>query len=57
MMDPIYVILYAVIITLLLTLALPRLSQVSPALKRFFWLTAVVGGIVLLVFIYLAFIA
>lgn len=56
-MDPIYVILYAVIITLLLTLALPRLSQVSPALKRFFWLTAVVGGIVLLVFIYLAFIA
>lgn len=53
-MDPIYIILYAVIITLLLTLALPRLRQVSPALRRFFWIAVALGGIALLVMIYLA---
>lgn len=56
-MSPIYIILYAVIVTLLLTLAFPRLRQASPALRRFGWIAALIGGIALLVVTYFAFIS
>ena len=54
-MDPIYIILYAVIITLLLTLVFPRLRQASPTIRRSLWLSTIAGGIALLIFTYLIF--
>lgn len=54
-MDPIYIILYAVIITLLLTLVFPRFRQANPALRRTMWLSTIAGGIVLLVIAYMIF--
>jgi hypothetical protein len=54
-MDPIFIILYAVIITILLTLVFPRFRQASPALRRFLWIAAIIGGIALLIVTYIAF--
>lgn len=54
-MKPIYIILYAVIVTLVLTLVLPRLRQVSPALRRSLWITTGIGGVALLIVAYLVF--
>lgn len=54
-MEPIYIILYAVIVTLLLVLIMPRLRQASPALRRILWIAFVVGGVGLLIVIYLTF--
>lgn len=56
-MPPIYIILYAVIVTLLLTLVFPRFRQASPALRRLLWLGGLIGGIALLVVTYFAFTA
>jgi hypothetical protein len=36
-MKPIYIILYAMIVILVLTLVLPRMRQASPALRRSLW--------------------
>lgn len=52
-MKPIYIILYAVIVTLVLTLVLPRMRQASPALRRSLWVTASIGGVALLIVAYL----
>jgi hypothetical protein len=52
-MDPIYIILFAVVVTLVLTLAFPRLRSVSPALRRVLWIAVIIGGIALLIVIYL----
>jgi len=44
--DPIFVILYAVAVTLLLTLVLPRLTrsdQASPGARRLLWILAIAG--------------
>lgn len=46
-MDPIYIILYAVVVTLLLTLAFPRIRQADPSDRPRLWL-AFVGGVVAL---------
>jgi hypothetical protein len=46
-MKPIYLILYAVLITLLLTLALPRLEKANPANKRSLWIAAIAGALIL----------
>ena len=46
-MKPIYLILYAVLITLLLTLALPRLEKANPVNKRFLWIGAIAGVLIL----------
>jgi nitrogen fixation/metabolism regulation signal transduction histidine kinase len=54
-MDPIFVILYAVILTLVLTLVLPRVRQVSPLMRRFLWITFAVGAIAFLVVAYIVF--
>lgn len=54
-MDAIYIILFAIILTLVLTLAMPRLSQASPALRRFLWITVIVGVIALIAVITIAF--
>ena len=51
-MKPIFIILYAVIITLVLTLAFPRLKQVGPMLRRYIWLATFVGTLVLLIVIF-----
>jgi hypothetical protein len=49
-MKPIYIILYVVIITLLLTLfVVPRSRQVTPAVRRLLWLTSIAGLAVLIV--------
>ena len=53
-MKPIFIILYAVIVTLLLTLFFPRFRQASPALRRSLWIISIFGGITLLVITYLA---
>ncbi len=53
-MNPIYLILFAVIVTLLLTLAIPRLRPVSPTGRRFLWVAMIAGLVVLLVIIVLA---
>jgi len=55
-MDPIYIILYAVIVTLLLTLVFPRFKMASPTLGRYLLVVVIVGGIALLVITYLAFV-
>ena len=54
-MEPIYIILYAVIITLVLTLVIPRLGEPSPALRRLLWISAIFGGVVFLAITYLVF--
>lgn len=46
-MDPIYLILYAVIVTLVLTLAFPRLRTSNPRLARILLALGVVGLLVL----------
>jgi hypothetical protein len=48
-MKPIFLILYIVIVTLLLSLALPRLRKVNKGLQRLFWISSTVGGIALLI--------
>ena len=48
-MKPIFIILYAVIITLALTLVFARPRRVTPTVRRFFWIAALVGGVALLV--------
>jgi len=48
-MSPIFLILYVVIITLVLTLVLPRLSEPSPQLRQALLVAAVAGAGVLLV--------
>jgi hypothetical protein len=55
-MEPIYIILYVVIVTLVLTLVFPRIRQVSPTLRRLLWIAVIVGGTALLAVTYLAFI-
>lgn len=52
-MDPIYIILFAVIVTLVLTLVIPRLRPVSPALRRVLSITVIIGSIALLIVLYL----
>ena len=55
-MDPIYIILYAVIVTLILTLVLPRFKMASPKLGRTLLVVVIVGGIALLVITFFAFV-
>jgi len=47
-MDPIFLILYAVIITLLITVFLPRFRDIGPGGKRFLRISAIVGVVVLI---------
>lgn len=54
-MDPIFIILYAVILTLVLTLVLPRVRQVSPLMRRFLWIAFAVGAIAFFIVAYIAF--
>jgi ABC-type cobalamin transport system permease subunit len=54
-MKPIFIILYAVIITLILTLVLPRFRQASPTLKRVLWVAVTIGGVAMLVITYFAY--
>jgi hypothetical protein len=53
-MKPIFIILYAVIITLALTLVFARPRQANPTARRFFWIAVLVGGVALLVITALA---
>lgn len=52
-MDPIYIILFVILVTLVLTLFVPRLRQANPALRRALWITVIIGGIALLVVLYI----
>lgn len=45
----IFLILYAVVLTLLLTLALPRLERMTPQTRRLFAITAAAGVVVFVV--------
>ncbi len=42
-MEPIYIILYVVIVTLMLTLAMPRLRTMNPRLAWFLLIIGVIG--------------
>ena len=53
-MEPIFLILYIVILTLLLTLVLPRIKEPNPAQRRNLWISVIAGGIVFLVITYFA---
>lgn len=48
-MSPIFLILYVVIVTLVLTLVLPRLSEPSPQVRQTLVVTSVAGAVVLLI--------
>lgn len=48
-MEPIFLILYAVIVTLVLTLVFPRFRQATPAGRRLAWIGLLLGGVGLLV--------
>lgn len=48
-MSPIYLILYVVIVTLVLTLLFPRMREPSPQLRQALLIAAVAGAVVLLV--------
>ena len=52
-MDPIFIILYAVSVTLLITLLLPRLGDVGPRTKRILRISAAAGVVVLIVLVVL----
>lgn len=54
-MKPIFLILYIVIITLLLTLVFPRFREATPGLRRSLWISTIAGGFVLLVITLLIF--
>jgi len=51
-MDPIFIILYAVIVTLLLTLFFPRLRKVDP---RLLWISVITGVAGLIIIVVLTF--
>lgn len=46
-MSPIFIILYAVIVTLVLTLFMPRLREANPQLMRILLVAGIAGLIVL----------
>ncbi len=48
-MEPIHLILYVVIVTLVLTLVAPRFRQATPAGRRLAWIGLLLGGVALLV--------
>jgi hypothetical protein len=48
-MNPIYIVLYAVVVTLLLTIAFPRIRQAAPSDRRRMWLLFIGGVVALLV--------
>ena len=48
-MSPTFLILYVIIVTLVLTLVLPRLAEPSPQLRRTLVVAAVAGAVVLLI--------
>ena len=48
-MKPIFIILYAIVVTLILTLVLPRLQPMTPGRRRAMWILAGVGLAALLV--------
>jgi hypothetical protein len=48
-MKPIFIIMYAVIVTLLITLLLPRFREVGPGGKRLLRVSVIVGAVVLIV--------
>jgi hypothetical protein len=50
-MKPIFIILYIVIVTLVLTLVLPRLPKVNKGLQRLVWIASTLGGIALLIIV------
>jgi hypothetical protein len=50
-MKPIFLILYIVIVTLVLTLALPRLRKVNKGLPRVLWIASTLGGLALLIIV------
>jgi hypothetical protein len=54
-MEPIYIILYAVVLTLILTLVIPRFGEPSPALRRLLWISTIFGCVVLLIVTFLVF--
>lgn len=47
-MKPIYIILYVVIVTLLLTLVFPRFRDTTPQVRRLLWIAILIGGVALL---------
>lgn len=48
-MKPIFLILYAAIVTLVLTLVFPRFRQATPNDRRIAWVGLLLGGVGLLV--------
>jgi len=48
-MSPTFLILYVVIVTLVLTLVLPRLTEPSPHLRQALVVASVAGAVVLLI--------
>lgn len=48
-MSPVFLIVYVVIVTLVLTLVLPRLQEPSPQLRQTLLIAAIAGAVLLLV--------
>lgn len=48
-MNPIFLILYAVLLTIVLTLTLPRMRSFTPGMRRVLAITAAAGVVVLIV--------
>lgn len=48
-MSPIYLILYVVIVTLVLTLVMPRMAEASPQMKWGLAVAGIAGAVVLLI--------